>query len=191
MATSIVYSSTTTSGKSLSKSITDVNPDISNATAKEFVNKLNALTTNTVDTISRVDKTDIPADANYYDVAFSIDIEPTTSSATVDGNSVTIPLTALPDTTDISDMISVIITPKVNNIAFMPPNITMAGNIGPDGALTCMDSTTVMVVLAKPTNAGEIAENQTLTITVPAGQFTSGNNTYHYNTATLTITATV
>ena len=188
MATSIVYSSTTTGGKSLSKSIADVNPDISNGTAKEFVNKLNALTTNTVDSISRVDKTDIPTDATYYDVAFNITIDPT-GKGSIDGNTVTFAFSELPNTADIVESISVAMTTKVNNISFMPTDIVLSGGIGSDGSYTLMDTAHIIVILQKPTDTP--TTDQTLTVTVPPGSVTSGNNTYYYNAATVTIKVTV
>lgn len=71
MATSISYSSTASGGKTLSKSITDINPNIDNAVAKTFTQKLNALTTNTLSTINRVDKTEIDPNITYYDIAIT------------------------------------------------------------------------------------------------------------------------
>lgn len=71
MATSISYNSTASGDKTLSKSITDINPNIDNAVAKTFTQKLNALTTNTLSTINRIDKTEIDPDITYYDIAIT------------------------------------------------------------------------------------------------------------------------
>ena len=57
MATgSLVINSTTAQGKSLSKSITFINPDANSATLQELAQKLNALTTNTYKDSYIIDK---------------------------------------------------------------------------------------------------------------------------------------
>ncbi len=71
MATSISYSSTASGGKTLSKSVTAINPNIDNAVAKTFTQKLNALTTNTLSSINRVDKTEIDPNKTYYDITLT------------------------------------------------------------------------------------------------------------------------
>lgn len=76
MATSISYSSTAAGGKTLSKSITDINPNVSNEVAKTFTQKLNALTTNTLNGINRIDKTEIDPDIVYTPVTAAWDTDP-------------------------------------------------------------------------------------------------------------------
>ena len=76
MATSISYSSTAAGGKTLSKSITDINPNVSNEVAKTFTQKLNALTTNTLNGINRIDKTEIDPDIVYTPVTAAWDTNP-------------------------------------------------------------------------------------------------------------------
>lgn len=84
MATSISYSSTAAGGKTLSKSITDINPNVSNEVAKTFTQKLNALTTNTLSGINRIDKTEIDPDIVYTPVTAAWDSNPGTH-LTLDG----------------------------------------------------------------------------------------------------------
>ena len=188
MATSITYGSTTTGGKSLSKSIADVNPNVSNSVIKEFTSRLNALTTNTLGSINRVDKTEIDPEVVYRDIDFNINIS-NSSSGVQDGNTVTFPMSALPDTSDLSDMIYVNITPKVNNISFMPTDIVISGRIGVDGAYINMDDTTINVTLGQPSYVEELTTDQTLTITVPLTA-TVGTTVYHSNPVTFTFTVT-
>ena len=84
MATSISYSTTAAGGKTLSKSVTAINPKLSNEVAKTFTQKLNALTTNTLSGINRIDKTEIDPDIVYTPVTASWDINPGTH-LTLDG----------------------------------------------------------------------------------------------------------
>lgn len=62
MDSSLIINSTDTTGKKLQKSITNLNPNITNATAKEFAQKLNALTTNTYNGAIRINKIDVDED---------------------------------------------------------------------------------------------------------------------------------
>lgn len=62
MDSSLIINSTDTTGKKLQKSITNLNPNITNATAKEFAQKLNALTTNTYNGATRINKIDVDED---------------------------------------------------------------------------------------------------------------------------------
>ena len=183
MATSIVYSSTTTAGKSLSKSITDVNPDISGGTAKEFVNKLNALTTNTVDTISRVDKTDIPTDKTYYTPVVSISASQGTSGVTaptlVDGV-VEIKNAWPTDTMELGETAQIDITYTVNNSWLVINKF----NVTDDGAnLLIYPNTNGMTAIVYK-NEGVIGK--TVTLTVPEGTYTGMDDvTYLCNATTI------
>lgn len=72
MATSITMETSTTAGKKSTRSITDVNPDATNADIKNFVTGLNALTTNTLESVNRVDKTKIDTDKTYTPVTMQL-----------------------------------------------------------------------------------------------------------------------
>ena len=61
--TSLIINSVTQSGIKNQKTLTDVNADVSSTVLKEFAEKLNALTTNTYGSTTRVDKGAL-ADAN-------------------------------------------------------------------------------------------------------------------------------
>ena len=56
--TSLIVKSTDQSGKTVNKTITDVNPDCSNAVLKTLGQKINALTTNFYGNTTRIDKID-------------------------------------------------------------------------------------------------------------------------------------
>lgn len=62
--TSIIITSTDTTGKTLQKNITDVNPEATNAQLVTFAQGLNALTTNTYNGTSRVNKINCDAEAS-------------------------------------------------------------------------------------------------------------------------------
>lgn len=56
--TSLIIKSTDQSGKTVNKTLTDVNPDCSNNVLKTLGQKINALTTNFYGNTTRIDKTD-------------------------------------------------------------------------------------------------------------------------------------
>lgn len=77
MATSITMKQTTQQNKVLSRSITNVNPDANPAQISSFVKKLNALTTNILGSVDRIDKTEIDTDRTYYPLTFTYEFQST------------------------------------------------------------------------------------------------------------------
>ena len=185
MATSIVYSSTTTGGKSLSKSITDVNPDISSGTAKEFVNKLNALTTNTVDSISRVDKTEIDTDTTYYSPVVSISASGGASGVanpTLDNGVVSVKYAWASGVTNLAQTSKVEITYKVNNNSLITPKFNITDNETLNPIYQDGDKLVVLVVGA----FDEDEVGKTYTVTVPEGTYKDAiNHSYLCNATTV------
>lgn len=74
MATSITMETSTTAGKKSTRSITNVNPDATNSEIKNFVTGLNELTTNTLESVNRIDKTTIDTDITYTTPYIKTDI---------------------------------------------------------------------------------------------------------------------
>lgn len=62
MSNSITYTSTDQLGNKLNKSVTDINANVSGTTLHEFARIANALTTNTLGTVSRVSKVGLDAE---------------------------------------------------------------------------------------------------------------------------------
>lgn len=76
--TSLSLSMTAANGDKLSKAVTDVNPAADNAALKSFAQGLAALTTNTLNTVSKISKEDI--DKNYTPLTFAVDTNIANSS---------------------------------------------------------------------------------------------------------------
>ena len=191
MATSISYSSTASGGKSLSKSITDINPNIDNAVAKTFTQKLNALTTNTLGSINRVDKTEIDPNITYYDIAISKD------TANSEGTHITwdaaSPTNITVQTFDAHEYLTLIL--KVNNLPlnfeFGIPYIVERHSNSEDGVGT----NAFTVVSMNNGSFGLCFDflggiNGTVTVTIPSGIASLGNpaHDYYFNGLTFTIT---
>ena len=62
MSNSITYTSTDQLGNKLNKSVSDINANVSGTTLHEFARIANALTTNTLGTVSRVSKVGLDAE---------------------------------------------------------------------------------------------------------------------------------
>ena len=89
MNTSLNLKMKSASDKDMSQAITYIDPNASNADLKGFAQGLVSLTTNTLQSISRIDKTDI--DKNYTTVTANRENSVTDGmQITVDGNNVTI-----------------------------------------------------------------------------------------------------
>ena len=190
MATSISYSSTATGGKTLSKSITDINPNVSNEVAKTFTQKLNALTTNTLSGINRIDKTEIDPDIVYSEVeAFNGDsTSPWPSAVTLDGLTINIDNKSITATTVI--VVSFRIKGVENaNIVF---NEITAKNVTTDGIwgsymIEYADGTYPYTKLDIQYLQNTETASLTTTFTIPGGSTTVGGTTYYYAPFTLTV----
>ena len=121
MSTSITMNSTTQTGKQISRSITSVNPNATNSEISTFVKGLNALTTNTLGSINRVDKTEI--DDTLPQLTVSITKEYDNGNAiTINGTTVTIELSKVA-TGDDKPFIT--LNTSLNNVRFVPETIIL------------------------------------------------------------------
>lgn len=62
MESSLIINTTSQDGKKLQKTITNLNPNATNAKLGEFAQRLTALTTNTYDKAVRINKIDVTED---------------------------------------------------------------------------------------------------------------------------------
>lgn len=190
MATSISYSSTAAGGKTLSKSITDINPNVSNEVAKTFTQKLNALTTNTLNGINRIDKTEIdpdivysPVEAYWGDSSSSL---PT--GVTIDG------LTINVDNKSITETVVISLSFRIKNVtnADIVFNEMIVKNITTDGIygsymISFMDGTYPRTQLDIQYLKNSSTESLTTALTIPGGSVTYQGTTYYYAPFTLTV----
>lgn len=178
MTTSISYSSTAAGGKTLSKSITDINPNVSNEVAKTFTQKLNALTTNTLNGINRIDKTEIDPDIVYTPVTATWVTDPG-SHLTLDGLTVNFDNQA---TIDEAGLIFYCNEVAINlgsyEVRPSDPNNNryFLGNYENDGG--------VGLSIAAYT---EIAPAGKVDVICPGGSVTKSGTTYYYAPFTLTL----
>lgn len=116
MSTAIIINSTTTGGKSVAKSVGDINPNASAADLKQLAQKITALTTNTYDSTVRVDKTEI-SDGTYYDIVLTVADDPAPVHATFANDTVTFDVSENDPTTDlILAFPHITFIPTVNNM---------------------------------------------------------------------------
>lgn len=111
MSTSITME-TSYSGKESTRSITNVNPNASDADIATFTKGLNALTDNTLKKVNRVDKTEIDTDITYYDITISKDASQSSGSHIVWNESEPTKITITQGITD-HEYLTLIL--KVNN----------------------------------------------------------------------------
>ena len=92
------------------KSITNVAPNASAGDIKAFAVGMNALTSNTLDSITKVDKTSIDTTRQYEDPVLTITKDNDSNNAvTIDGNIITVDFTKTVNSLDISQQTYVII----------------------------------------------------------------------------------
>lgn len=184
MATSINYSSTASGGKTLSKSVTAINPNIDNAVAKTFTQKLNALTTNTLSTINRVDKTEIDPNITYYNVKLIFNV--------VDGQHITFDNTTNTLTIDAAniqqgehEMVTLSMDLDTASQAHITNPIRIIdwtfGN-NPDLAIYADATNRLGIDFIKQKNTSD-----TVTLTLAGGSFVAGSTTYYYSPVTITV----
>ena len=121
-STSVIMGLTTTSNKKTSKSITNVDPNASAGDIKTLVDGLNSITTDTLTSITRVQKTDI--EGTYADRTVTIDKENDANNAvTIDGKTITVNFPQVADTTTYEDMTYITISTNVSISSFTRKNI--------------------------------------------------------------------
>lgn len=80
--TSITMETTDQTLKKSTRSITNVNPNASTSDIKNFAQALNALTTNTLNQVNRIDKNEIDMSATYQDPTLTVQISENIQSYT-------------------------------------------------------------------------------------------------------------
>ena len=120
-STSVIMGLTTTSNKKTSKSITNVDPNASAGDIKTFVDGLNSITSDTLTSITRVQKTDI--EGTYADRTVTIDKDNDENNAvTIDGKNITVNFPQVADTTTYENMTYITITTNVYISSFTLKN---------------------------------------------------------------------
>lgn len=89
--TSLIIKSTTQDGKTVNKTLTDVNPDCSNTVLKTLGQKINALTTNFYGNTTRVDKIDcdLESDSGKITPTLTLSVDTLPKATVLSGYSVT------------------------------------------------------------------------------------------------------
>ena len=127
-STSVIMGLTTTSNKKTSKSITNVDPNASAGDIKTFVDGLNSITSDTLTSITRVQKTDI--EGTYADRTVTITKDNDANNAvTIDGNNITVNFTQVADTSSYEDMTYITITTNVYISSFTLKNIVATNQL--------------------------------------------------------------
>ena len=171
--TSLILKATDQNGKTVNKTITDVNPDCSNEVLKTLGQKINALTTNFYGNTTRIDKIDCDLES---------------------GGGTTVPTLTLSESTITLSAFNTAVTGTGGNLGFKEVVITYNG----DGQLSLVfepstDATTRMCVAAlnQSTSAGwelwfgqNRFSNRTGTVRIKA----SATDNYKAAEATYTIT---
>lgn len=183
MATSITLSQQVSSDTKKTRSITNINPEATNQQLISLATALNALTTNTLNGINRVDKTEIDPNKTYpeFRVVYMSTVQGVTFSN--DGLTVTV------DSTNFTED-STIIQIQVNSIQFyLPAEYGAVITKYYPGSVPIFDPS------ADDGNHWQIGfyryngnfQTGTATVTFPEGTVTNGTNTYTIPQFTITV----
>ena len=104
-ATSLTMSTTSTAGKKSTKSITDVNPNASEGEMYQLATALNNVTTNTLNSVSRVDKTEL-ANVTYNNWTIEYEAHSDALSWNVAAKTLTVDLSECEESTDTEENLS-------------------------------------------------------------------------------------
>ena len=184
MKKSILMDVTSTAGKTSSKTITDISTDASDGDILAFAQQMNALTTNSLESVSTVTKKTISG-ITYYDLALSLlKGEDDNNAITISGNTITVDMSEISGvgTDPDSGMTYADISAKINNtkIPMLNFNVTTSGDWG-NLILFNINLTTNNITIGFKEYNNTI--NLSFTITIPEGVF----NNQHYNAATVTV----
>lgn len=191
MATSLTLEQMTSTNTKKSRSITNINPDATNQQLINLATSLNALTTNTLKGINRVDKTEIDTDIVYSTVEayWSDDGSQVPTGVTIDGLTININNASITETVVIS--IGFRIQGVTNaNIVFNSmtvKNTTANGVYAAYSMSEYTDITNPRTQLDIQYLQNSSTGSETTTLTIPGGSTTVGSTTYYYATFTLTV----
>jgi len=183
MATSLTLEQTTFDSKNITRSVTNISSTANDSQLYEFAEALNGLTTNTLNKVNRIDKREITNEEFYNLTVDSVSWGNDGKAGTHSGLTFTIPVANVATTTDVRDQTFLDITLKANNITVIPSAVTI-DTLGINGcAQVCFSEEQIEIVFVSKITGS-------LTVTIPAGQVTSGGTVYKYNAATLTVNVT-
>ena len=181
-STSIIMALTSTTGKKSSKSITDVNPNASNGDIKNFVDGVNAITTDTLGTITKVSKSEV-ANVTYHNLTITLNKTNDSQNAiTINGTTVDVDYSKIGEINDIFEMPRITIESQLNNQNISVSYYTETTGYMP-GMFLDLDSPKIYI-----TNPGDsVGTGSTIIIHIKEGQYINGSTVYHYNGADITI----
>lgn len=190
MATSFTMSQVTQDDKTITRSITNINPEASDSQISAFAKGLNNLTTNRLGTVNRIDKKEIDTSETFADPTIMFEtFEDDNNAITTNQETKTITINA---TTAADTEPYVIATLRVNGntvsiTKFITELITDTPHVSVDLGAGTVSATEMTFAFFKGT-AGQMAG--ALKVTIPAGSITIGTDVVKYNPVTITATVT-
>lgn len=189
MATSLTLEQTTINSKNITRSVTNISPTANDSQLYEFAEALNGLTTNTLDKVNRIDKREITNEEFYNVTAVQSRWFNDGGAGTFSGLTATISKANIADTTDTSKQTYMRFYPEIREgsivVAINLKEVTFSCSTSLQGnaAIDYQNNVGIAIYFVAP-------ESGTVTVTIPAGQVTSGGNVYKYNATTFTVTIT-
>ncbi len=185
MATSITME-TSYSGKESTRSITNVNPNASDADIATFTKSLNALTDNTLKKVNRIDKNEIDPNITYYDVKLETLGDPS-QNITFDATTNTLTINAAAAQQDTEETTGLIMNIQdggaKRQITNKPRIIDWAFGTSDEIAIYQMSSGS-LIGISYIKSANPVSDQ--FTITFAGGSFVSGGTAYNYSPFTIT-----
>jgi len=181
MATSITLSQKSQAGKDITRSITNIAPDASKGQISAFALALNHLTTNHLNQVNRIDKTEVDILETYYDITWAVEYIVSESSTSADnyiinGNTLTVKYNNIPASIDDCD--NILIKPSIQGNVFVPEKLI----ITPIYEFKFYNQ---IKMYSYKINGSTLPANMLMTI--PEGRIIIGSNVYFYNASMLKI----
>lgn len=186
MATSITME-TSYSGKESTRSITNVNPNASNADIATFATELNGLTDNTLKKVNRIDKNEIKTDITYYNVILSRKTSSESEHITFDQSTNTVTIDAASMQQNDNEFLGLQMDINVNGGTIHitnPPKIIDWTLVEPSGFAIYADGQDFGINFIKDSNV-----SANFTVTLAGGSFIASGTTttYYYSPVTITV----
>ena len=190
MATSITLSQQVSSDTKKTRSITNINPDASNQQLVNLATALNALTTNTLKDINRIDKTEIDPDITYYSVKFTVDTPDEHITFDDSTNTVTINAAGMQQDTEASIGLRMNIVNDGATIAITNKPRVIDWAFGTNDAIAFYQMSGGRVLGISYIKSTDAVSDQ-FTMTLAGGTFESNDTTYTYSPVTITFIISV
>lgn len=191
MATSLTMEQMTSTNTKKTRSITNINPDATDQQLVNLATTLNALTTNTLKGINRVDKTEIDPDVVYSQIeVYNADAEhpQLPSAVTIDGLTINI------NNASVTENLELMFSFRIKNVtnADIVFDTVTAKNTVNEGIyasylIEYMDGTYPRSQIEFYYMKNTSTESATTTFTFPGGSVTYQGTTYYYTPFTLTV----